>query len=178
MIVMDLGVIPSESMTKKKPPVVDEDMARAALVEYFARVKDPRVERSQLHPLESVLVLPLCAVICGANSFMAIEHFGTVREEWLKTFLDLPNGIPSHDTLGRIFAMLDPKALEQAFREWVATIATLTKGEVVAIDGKTLRRSFGASSAHRLSRHHRRHGPGQSHQNQSRSKIHVASRPT
>ncbi len=67
---------------------------------------------------------------------------GVNAYEWLKTFLDLPNGIPSHDTLGRIFAMLDPKALEQAFREWVSTIATLTKGEVVAIDGKTLRRSF------------------------------------
>jgi predicted transposase YbfD/YdcC len=73
---------------------------------------------------------------------VAIEHFGRAREDWLKTFLVLPNGIPSHDTIGRIFAMLDPKALEEAFRQWAAAIATLTKGEVVAIDGKTLRRSF------------------------------------
>jgi predicted transposase YbfD/YdcC len=129
-------------MTKRKPPVVDEDMAPASILEYFAKVPDPRIDRSQLHPLASVLVMSLCAVICGANSFVGIEYFGKARESWLRTFLDLPNGIPSHDTLGRIFAMLNPKALEQAFCEWIAAIATLTKGEVVAIDGKTLRRSF------------------------------------
>jgi predicted transposase YbfD/YdcC len=129
-------------MTKRKPSAADEDMATASIVEYFASVPDPRVERSQLHPLASVLVLSLCAVVSGANSFVGIEYFGKAREAWLRTFLDLPNGIPSHDTLGRIFAMLDPQALERAFREWVAAIATLTKGEVVAIDGKTLRRSF------------------------------------
>lgn len=127
-------------MGKKKS--IDEDMAPAALLAYFAAVPDPRVERSRLHPLASLLVLALCAVVCGADSFVAIAHFGRVREAWLKTFLDLPNGIPSHDTLGRVFAMLDPKALEEAFRRWTAAIATLTKGEVVAIDGKTLRRSF------------------------------------
>lgn len=129
-------------MTKRKSKVADEDMATASILEYFASVPDPRVERSQLHPLGSVLVLALCAVICGANSFVGIEWFGIARQAWLKTFLDLPNGIPSHDTIGRIFAMLNPKALESAFREWVAAIATLTNGEVVAIDGKTLRRSF------------------------------------
>lgn len=129
-------------MTKKKPRVVDEDMATASILEYFATVPDPRIERSQLHPLVSVLVLSLCAVVCGAESFVAIEQFGRAREAWLRTFLDFPNGIPSHDTIGRIFAMLDPKALEKAFRDWVAAIATLTDGEVVAIDGKTLRRSF------------------------------------
>ncbi len=129
-------------MPKRNSTVVDEEMSQASLLEYFASVPDPRVARSQLHPLASVLVLSLCAVICGANSFVGIASFGNAREEWLRTFLDLPNGIPSHDTLGRIFAMLDPKGLETAFREWIAAIATLTKGEVVAIDGKTLRRSF------------------------------------
>jgi len=129
-------------MTKKKAIVIDEDMTTASILEYFASVPDPRVERSRLHPLASVLVLSLCAVICGANSFVDIEYFGRAREGWLRTFLDLPNGIPSHDTLGRIFAHLNPKGLEQAFRDWVAAVATLTKGEVVAIDGKTLRRSF------------------------------------
>src|SRR5215207_9007940 len=95
------------AMTKRKPPVIDEDMTTASLLEYFAKVPDPRVERSQLHPLASVLVLSLCAVICGANSFVGIEYFAKAREPWLRTFLDLPNGVPSHDTLGRIFAMLD-----------------------------------------------------------------------
>lgn len=129
-------------MTKRKAPRVDPDMATALIMEYFARVEDPRIERSRLHPLASVLVLSLCAVVCGANSFAAIELYGKLREDWFRTFLDLPNGIPSHDTLARVFAMLNPKTLEQAFREWVAAVATLTKGEVVAIDGKTLRRSF------------------------------------
>lgn len=129
-------------MPKRQSTVVDEEMSAASLLEYFASVPDPRVVRSQLHPLASVLALSLCAVICGANSFVGIACFGNAREAWLRTFLDLPNGIPSHDTLGRIFAMLDPKGLEKAFRAWIAAIATLTKGEVVAIDGKTLRRSF------------------------------------
>ena len=129
-------------MSSKKSSATDEDMTTASILEYFASVADPRIERSRLHPLTSVLVLSLCAVVCGADSFVAIEHFGRAREAWLKTFLDLPNGIPSHDTIGRIFALLDPKALEEAFRRWTAAIATLTKGEVVAIDGKTLRRSF------------------------------------
>lgn len=129
-------------MTKRKQPKADAEMATASLMEYFATVEDPRIERSRLHPLASVLVLSLCAVACGANSFAAIECFATLREDWFRTFLDLPNGIPSHDTLARIFAMLNPKELERAFREWVAAVATLTKGEVVAIDGKTLRRSF------------------------------------
>jgi predicted transposase YbfD/YdcC len=129
-------------MGSKKSSPADEEMTTASILEYFASVPDPRIQRSQRHQLTSVLVLSLCAVVCGADSFVAIEHFGRARENWLKTFLELPNGIPSHDTIGRIFAMLDPKAIEEAFRRWVASIATLTKGEVVAIDGKTLRRSF------------------------------------
>jgi len=126
----------------RKPKVVDEDMSTASIVEYFARVEDPRIERSRLHPLDSVLVLTLCAVVCGAESFVAVEDFGRCREDWLRTFLDLPHGIPSHDTLGRIFAYLDPEELERVFREWTAAVSKLSKGEVVAVDGKTLRRSF------------------------------------
>lgn len=128
--------------SKKKPSFPDVEMTTASIVEYFASVPDPRIQRSQRHQLTSVLVLSLCAVVCGADSFVAIEHFGRARVDWLKTFLNLPNGIPSHDTIGRVFAMLDPKALEEAFRRWVEAVAKLTKGEVVAIDGKTLRRSF------------------------------------
>lgn len=122
-------------------------MSTASIVEYFASIEDPRIERSRLHPLDSVLVLTLCAVVCGAESFVAIEHFGRSRESWLRTFLDLPHGIPSHDTLGRIFAYLHSEKLEQAFRQWAAAVSELTKGEVVAIDGKTLRRSFQQASS-------------------------------
>jgi len=121
---------------------MDEKLTAESIVEYFRRVTDPRVARTRKHPLTSVLVLSLLAIICGADSFVAIELYGQCQEEFLKTFLELPNGIPSHDTIGRIFAALNPKALQEAFRQWVANLAQVTRGEVVAIDGKTLRRSF------------------------------------
>jgi predicted transposase YbfD/YdcC len=129
-------------VTKKKPESVDPDMEPASILAYFSKIADPRVTRARLHPLSSVLVLALCGVVCGANSFVEIELFGKSREKWLRSFLDLPHGIPSHDTLGRVFAMLNPKELQRAFVEWTKAISTVTSGEVVAIDGKTLRRSF------------------------------------
>ena len=128
--------------TTKKVTEAELEMSAESILEYFDEVPDPRIQRSQLHPLPSVLALSLCAVLSGADSFSSIEQFGKLRQEWLETFLDLPNGIPSHDTIGRIFAMLDPEALRSSFSQWAQTIATLEKGEVVAIDGKTLRRSF------------------------------------
>ena len=126
---------------QKSSPAVDE-MTTASILEYFAAVPDPRIDRRRLHPLTSRLALSPVAVICGADSFVAIEEFGESKEAWLKTFLDFPNGIPSHDTLGRVFAILDPVALAEAFREWMRAVAGLTQGGVVALDGKTLRRSF------------------------------------
>jgi predicted transposase YbfD/YdcC len=129
-------------MTRKQQRLEDEEMSTASIMEYFAAVPDPRIERSRLHPLTSILVLALIAVICGADSFAAIEQFGLGREAWLKTFLHFPNGIPSHDTLGRVFAMLNPQALTEAFRQWMSAVAAETSGNVVALDGKTLRRSF------------------------------------
>lgn len=121
-------------------------MEPASLLAYFAKIEDPRRKGARLHPLSSILVLALCAVVCGADSFVEIEMFGKTREKWLRSFLDLPNGIPSHDTIGRVFAMLNPKRLQQAFVEWTQAISTVTSGEVVAIDGKTLRRSFEKAS--------------------------------
>jgi predicted transposase YbfD/YdcC len=128
-------------MARRKTEREDQELT-ASIMEYFATVPDPRVERSRLHPLESILALSVCAVICGADTFVAIEEYGLAKEAWLKSFIDLPNGIPSHDTLGRVFAALNPTALGDAFREWVASLSRLTKGQVIAIDGKTLRRSF------------------------------------
>jgi predicted transposase YbfD/YdcC len=124
------------------PVHMDEKVTAESIVAYFDRVPDPRVARSRKHPLTSVLVLSLLAVISGADGFVDIELFGQCQQEILEQFLDLPNGIPSHDTIGRIFAALNPLALQEAFREWIANLAQVTKGEVVAIDGKTLRRSF------------------------------------
>lgn len=129
-------------MSRQKSNPVGDEMTTASIMEYFAAIPDPRVDRTRRHPLTSILVLSLVAVICGADSFVAIEEFGHSKEAWLKTFLELPNGIPSHDTLGRVFAILDPIALEDAFRGWMRTVAGLTEGGVVALDGKTLRRSF------------------------------------
>ena len=118
------------------------EMSAESILGCFSEVPDPRIQRSRLHPLSSILGLSLCAVLSGADSFSSIENFGHFKRSWLETFLELPNGIPSHDTLGRVFAMLDPTALRDAFTRWTQAIANLKKGEVVAIDGKTLRRSF------------------------------------
>jgi predicted transposase YbfD/YdcC len=129
-------------MSRKTVAEREKDELSASIVEYFASIPDPRVERTKQHSLTDILVLSLCGVICGANAFTDIEKFGRAKEDWLRTFLELPNGIPSHDTLGRVFSALNPIALAEAFRQWVSAVARLTQGEVVAIDGKTLRRSF------------------------------------
>jgi predicted transposase YbfD/YdcC len=114
----------------------------ASVLDYLAAVPDPRMERTRAHPLVNILVIALLAILCGADSFASIEAFGRSKKEFLASLLDLTGGIPSHDTFGRVFAMLDSNALQEAFRAWVATLVEETKGEVVAIDGKTLRRSF------------------------------------
>lgn len=107
-------------------------------LEYFARLTDPRVERNREHLLEEILLIAMAAVLSGAESWNDIEDYGQSKQEWLKTFLTLPAGIPSHDTFNRVFAALDPEEFEQGFAAWVSSIAKLTAGEVVAIDGKTL----------------------------------------
>jgi predicted transposase YbfD/YdcC len=110
--------------------------------EFLAFVDDPRVERTRRHSLETILVITLLAVICGADGFVGIERFAIAKESWLAEFLDLSGGVPSHDTIGRVFAALNPKSLAEAFRRWTLSVATATNEKLVAIDGKTLRRSF------------------------------------
>lgn len=107
----------------------------------FTQVTDPRIERSKRHKLIDIILLAICGVICGADSWVDIEMYGKAKKEWLKTFLELPNGIPSHDTFGRVFAAIDPDEFEKSFREWVQTIHELTRGQVIALDGKQLRGS-------------------------------------
>lgn len=114
----------------------------ATIVDHFAQLPDPRVDRTRRHELMDMLVIALCGVICGADDWVSIELFGKSKEPWFRTFLRLPNGIPSHDTFGRLFAALDVEAFGRCFTSWVQSIAEVTKGEVVAIDGKTLRRTF------------------------------------
>jgi len=108
---------------------------------HFGKIQDPRVGNAKRHKLLDILVIAICAVICGADSWTEVELFGKNKQAWFQQFLELPNGIPSHDTFGRVFAMLDPQALGKQFLEWVRAIQELTQGQVIAIDGKQVRGS-------------------------------------
>ncbi len=108
----------------------------------FEKIEDPRVDRTKKHNLVDILFIASAAVISGADSFLEIEVYGQRKAKWLKRFLDLPNGIPSHDTFGRVFALIKSEQLQQCFLEWVKSIAKSIGGEVISIDGKTVRRSF------------------------------------
>lgn len=113
-----------------------------SFVELFAQLPDPRVERTRKHSIESILFLCVCAVVCGANDLVAIERFGVARRAFLERFVEFASGIPSHDTIGRVLAKLDPAALEALFARWMRAVAEATNQDVVAIDGKALRRAF------------------------------------
>lgn len=104
-------------------------------------IPDPRMDRTKLHPLESILLIAICGVLCGVENWVDLEAFGRSREDWLRRHVGLPNGIPSHDTFGRVFAQLDPQALQASLLLWVKAACVRKAGEVVAIDGKTVRRS-------------------------------------
>jgi len=109
-----------------------------SLYDAFASLNDPRVERTKHHSLIDIISIAICAVICGADSWVAIETFGKAKQPWLERFLALPNGIPSHDTFGRFFAALDAAAFQQHFLDWVRAIWPAEAGEVISVDGKTL----------------------------------------
>src|SRR5262249_62405364 len=99
-----------------------------ALAESFGKIKDPRVERTKQHKLIDILIIAICAVICGAEGWGEIEQFGREKREWLTTFLELPNGIPSHDTFNRVFAHINPEEFERCFFEWVSALTETIKG--------------------------------------------------
>ena len=113
----------------------------ASIEHHFSSLADPRTGNAKQHKLLDILVIAICAVICGADGWNEIELFGKKKKKWLKTFLELPKGIPSHDTFGRVFAKLKPEAFQACFIEWVRAIETLTAGQVIAVDGKQLRGS-------------------------------------
>ena len=128
---------------------------KGAFWHHFTDVQDPRMDRSKRHKLVDILFIAVAAVIAGADSFVEIEIYGERKHDWLREFLELPNGIASHDTFGRVFAAIDGSQLKECFLRWIATIAKTIGGEVIAVDGKSARRSFdkanGKSAIHVVS---------------------------
>lgn len=115
---------------------------KESLIEHLSLIKDPRVNRTRDHELVDILVLAICALLCRAETFNDMEEFGKAKYDWFKTFLSLPNGIPSHDTFNRVFQALDPKEFQQAFLNWTQSLRAAIPGEIVAMDGKALRRAL------------------------------------
>ena len=119
-------------MVKKPLEVIEE---------HFSKVSDPRKDRTKDHKLIDIIVIAICAVICGAEGWVDIENFGNSKLPWLKTFLELPNGIPSHDTFGRVFSIIDAQQFQVSFYEWVWAVNDIIQGQIINIDGKCLRGS-------------------------------------
>ena len=124
-----------------------------SFVQHFGTIEDPRRQAGLRQQLVEVLFIAICAIIAGADDWVAIERFGQAKERWFKKFLPLKHGIPSHDTFGDVFRVLDPEQFTEAFIGWMQMIATVSG--VVTLDGKTIRRSFdkalGKSAIHMVS---------------------------
>jgi predicted transposase YbfD/YdcC len=132
-----------------------KDSTKACFVDFFADMPDPRLDRKKQHELIEIFVVALCGVLTGAEAWTEIEQFGKVKLKWLRQFVRLKNGIPSHDTFGRVFSLIEPEEFGARFLEWIRCVAGKTKGRLVAIDGKTVRRSHdkasGKSAIHMIS---------------------------
>jgi predicted transposase YbfD/YdcC len=140
---------------QKLREIADIGSIQQSLVEHFSDIKDPRVERTKKHQLTDILVIAILAIIAGAQGWEDIENYGISKQAWLEEFLALPNGIPSDDTFRRVFEFIDPEALNRCFLRWVETLITLRAGEIIPIDGKTIRGSYdrnqGQSALHLIS---------------------------
>jgi len=116
------------------------------IIEHFSSLTDPRILLKTRHKLIDIIVITLCAVLAGADEWTEIAEFGRIKAKWFRTFLELPFGIPSHDTFGRVFSMIRPEEFEKCFLEWVRAAFQNIAPQIIAIDGKTLRHSYDRSS--------------------------------
>src|SRR5437588_2493380 len=122
---------------------------KLSLIEHFKTLTDPRVDRTKDHELVDVLVIAVCCLLCAGQSFNDMEDFGKAKYGWFKTFLSLRNGIPSHDTFNRVFQALDPKQFLECFLRWTQSVREAIPQELVALDGKALRRAMDKSQSPR-----------------------------
>jgi predicted transposase YbfD/YdcC len=140
---------------RKSKEIADIASIQQSLVEHFGDIKDPRVERTKKHQLTDILVIAILAIIAGAQGWEDIENYGISKQTWLEEFLVLSNGIPSDDTFRRVFEFIDPEALNRCFLQWVETLVGSMGGEIIPIDGKTIRGSYdrnqGQSALHVIS---------------------------
>ncbi len=115
---------------------------KTAISEFFSDIEDPRVERHKRHKLIDIITITICAVISGIEHWTEIQSYGETKYKWFKQFLALPHGVPSHDTFSRVFQALNPEELQRCFLNWTQSVFELSKGEIIPIDGKTLRHSY------------------------------------
>jgi hypothetical protein len=120
----------------------ESQILRKSVLKHFQHLPDPRTGRRQEHNLVAIITIAILAVLCGADGFVAIETYGKANQVWLETFLDLPFGIPSHDTFGRVFGMLEAQELQNSFLGWVSSITEKLGVELIHIDGKTAKGSY------------------------------------
>jgi len=123
-------------MTKQKP----------TFIEHFKDIEDPLLQKRKLHKLDDIFFITLCAVICGCDGWVVIEKFAKMKRDWFEQYLSLEHGIPSHDTFGRVFSLIDPEQFQVCFSNWIKDIVKNVTGDVIAVDGKCLRRSHDKSS--------------------------------
>src|SRR3954447_13930255 len=113
-----------------------------SLMAHLTPMADPRVDRRKDHDLIDILIIAICTLLCGGETFNDMEDFGYAKQDWFKTFLGLRNGIPSHDTFNRVFAALDPQGFLDCFLRWTQSLRQAVAQEIVALDGKALRRAL------------------------------------
>jgi hypothetical protein len=120
---------------------INEEEKDTTIAGHFSDLNDPRIDRTKRHKLADIITIAICSTLCMGESWDAMEEFGQTHEQWLRKFLELPNGIPSHDTFNRVFARIDPDQFRTCFISWVKSIEPKFDGDIIPIDGKTVRRS-------------------------------------